>query len=281
MATASTPEGPFTDTSSQPFECQIGAGGSIDPCPFIDPATGTAWLTWKSNDGSSSGPAQLWSAPLAAGGASFTANPSVLLTQDDLDYPWESTIENPDLISAGGSYVLFYSSGLWQSAGYNESYATCVGPAGPCTRSTTDPILTSYGSVAGPGGGMAFTDAGGGWWLAFHGWAEGCTSYQCGGARELHMAKLTFPTVPSPPRSIADVVTAATSDGQGYWLLASDGGIFAFGDAQFRGSMGGSPLNRPIVGMAATPDGGGYWLVASDGGIFAFGDAPFEGSTGS
>ena len=73
---------------------------------------------------------------------------------------------------------------------------------------------------------------------------------------------------------------AATPDGKGYWLVASDGGIFAFGDAGFYGSTGGSPLNQPIVGMAATPDGKGYWLVASDGGIFAFGDAGFYGSTG-
>ena len=67
----------------------------------------------------------------------------------------------------------------------------------------------------------------------------------------------------------------------GYWEVASDGGIFAFGSATFHGSMGGQPLNRPIVGMAATPDGGGYWEVASDGGIFAFGDAVFYGSTGN
>jgi hypothetical protein len=74
---------------------------------------------------------------------------------------------------------------------------------------------------------------------------------------------------------------AATADGGGYWLVASDGGIFAFGDARFHGSTGGVALSRPIVGMAATADGGGYWLVASDGGIFAFGDARFYGSTGA
>ena len=73
---------------------------------------------------------------------------------------------------------------------------------------------------------------------------------------------------------------AATPDGGGYWLVASDGGIFAFGDAKFYGSTGGIHLNQPIVGMAATPDGGGYWLVASDGGIFTYGDARFYGSTG-
>jgi hypothetical protein len=74
---------------------------------------------------------------------------------------------------------------------------------------------------------------------------------------------------------------AFTPSHHGYWMVATDGGIFAFGDAGFYGSMGGSPLNKPIVGMAATPDGNGYWLVASDGGIFSFGDARFYGSMGS
>jgi len=73
---------------------------------------------------------------------------------------------------------------------------------------------------------------------------------------------------------------AATPDGKGYWLVASDGGIFTFGDAGFYGSTGATVLNRPIVGMAATPDGKGYWLVASDGGIFTFGHAAFSGSEG-
>jgi hypothetical protein len=68
---------------------------------------------------------------------------------------------------------------------------------------------------------------------------------------------------------------------RGYWLVASDGGIFSFGDAKFYGSTGAIHLNQPVVGMAATPDGHGYWLVASDGGIFNFGDAKFYGSTGA
>jgi hypothetical protein len=74
---------------------------------------------------------------------------------------------------------------------------------------------------------------------------------------------------------------APTPSGNGYWLVASDGGIFAFGDAGFFGSTGAMTLNKPIVGMAATPSGNGYWLVASDGGVFAFGDAGFFGSTGA
>jgi hypothetical protein len=66
----------------------------------------------------------------------------------------------------------------------------------------------------------------------------------------------------------------------GYWTVASDGGIFSFGDAGFHGSMGGKPLNAPMVGMAPSGSGNGYWTVASDGGIFSFGDARFFGSTG-
>ncbi len=73
---------------------------------------------------------------------------------------------------------------------------------------------------------------------------------------------------------------AATPDGKGYWLVAADGGIFSYGDAQFFGSTGAITLNSPIVGMAATRDGKGYWLVAADGGIFNYGDALFEGSAG-
>jgi uncharacterized protein YkwD len=74
---------------------------------------------------------------------------------------------------------------------------------------------------------------------------------------------------------------APTPDGGGYWLVATDGGIFTFGDAHFYGSTGNIRLNRPIVGITSTPSGHGYWMVASDGGIFSFGDAHFYGSTGN
>ncbi len=65
----------------------------------------------------------------------------------------------------------------------------------------------------------------------------------------------------------------------GYWLVASDGGIFSF-NAPWHGSTGNLRLNKPIVGMTATASGSGYWFVASDGGVFSF-NAPFHGSTGN
>jgi hypothetical protein len=71
---------------------------------------------------------------------------------------------------------------------------------------------------------------------------------------------------------------AQDPSGTGYWIASADGGVFAFGNAQFYGSMAGQHLNAPICGIEATPDGQGYWLIGADGGVFAFGDAAFFGS---
>ncbi|HVW34854.1 MAG TPA: VCBS repeat-containing protein [Acidimicrobiia bacterium] len=67
----------------------------------------------------------------------------------------------------------------------------------------------------------------------------------------------------------------------GYRLMASDGGVFAFGNAAFFGSTGAIRLNQPIVGGVPTSSDNGYWFVARDGGIFNYGDAKFFGSTGA
>jgi len=73
---------------------------------------------------------------------------------------------------------------------------------------------------------------------------------------------------------------ASTPDGKGYWLAGVDGGVFAYGDASFYGSMGDQRLSAPVAGIARTTDGHGYWLVSYDGGVFSFGDASFNGSMG-
>ena len=68
-------------------------------------------------------------------------------------------------------------------------------------------------------------------------------------------------------------------DGGGYFMVASDGGVFAFGDARFAGSCPGigGCIGRAVAVM---PDvtGNGYWLVTSTGNVYGFGDAPFFGA---
>ena len=45
---------------------------------------------------------------------------------------------------------------------------------------------------------------------------------------------------------------SSVNNGQGYQLVAADGGLFSFGQASFFGSMGGRPLNQPMVGMTGS-----------------------------
>ncbi len=88
-------------------------------------------------------------------------------------------------------------------------------------------------------------------------------------------------TAPPAPRLVAPIVgITSTPDGQGFWLVAADGGVFAEGDAPFVGSAGGTRINKPAVGLFPSYDGLGYSVVAQDGGVFNYGSARFFGSQG-
>jgi len=226
IATAASlsPRPIFTDTSSGPMYCQPSLGGSIDPQPFVDPATGQAWLLWKSNDGGSSAPAALWSAQLSADGGSFVTTPTPLLVQDTAQYPWETTIEQPQMADVNGTYVLLYSGGQWASSGYGMNYALCAGPAGPCNRAGPAPFLASYGDVAGPGGGSMTTDGTGRWWLAFHGWSAGCTNYGCGGARRLFVVPIAWASGSFPDATGSRYATVLDANGLVHVFVPGPGG---------------------------------------------------------
>jgi hypothetical protein len=280
-ATISATDAAFTDDSAQGLLCQ--PTGSIDPDPVVDPANGHAYLVWKQNDGGSPDPAYLWSEELSTTGTSFAAGAtaSELLYNDTAEYPWETTVEDPSMVDDDGVWYLLFSAGVYTTAEYSEAITTCSGPTGPCSGSQTQ-IVTSYGSLLGPGGGSLFADSSGSWWIDYAGWeggSAGCTSYTCGAARRLFVSPIDLPAATTAPPN-PEVPCTAPQAPAGYRFVASDGGIFDFGDLPFCGSMGGQPLNAPIVGMAATPDGGGYWEVASDGGLFSFGNARFVGSMG-
>ena len=148
---------------------------------------------------------------------------------------------------------------------------------------------TGYWLVARDGGVFAFGDAG------FYGSMGGCTSMPPSWAWPPPlMARVTgwWPPMvacspsatpastarPGPSASTSPIVgMAATPDGNGYWLVAADGGVFSFGDAAYYGSAGARHLKHPVVGMAASPDGKGYWLTAANGNVFSYGDVSNEG----
>ena len=72
----------------------------------------------------------------------------------------------------------------------------------------------------------------------------------------------------------------ATIQSPSYRLVASDGGIFDFGQSAFHGSTGNLRLVSPIVATIGTGDQNGYYEAAADGGVFTFGDARYFGSMG-
>jgi hypothetical protein len=187
VATASQPQGPFTDSSKAPLECQLSLGGSIDPSSFID-SNGTPYLVWKSGGPGSS---KLWSQQLASSGTSFVpgTNPTMLLGPDQA---WEAgTVEAPDLVTTSGHFYLLYSGNNWNSGNYAVGVATCTGPLGPCREATPNPILSSGPGLAGPGGESVFTDAAGNFWIAFHAWVPGAVGFP--NSRDLYLRQLSFP----------------------------------------------------------------------------------------
>ena len=195
-------------------------------------------------------------------------------------------LAGPTSLASDGLGNVFMTDGATASA---NLYEVTGGPTGPAAQ---PPTVTSISPTSGPqAGGTSVTITGTN--------LTGATGVKFGTAAATGVVvnSATSVTAISPAGTGTVNVTVTTPNGtstgtagqftynapaagQGYWEVASDGGIFNFGDAAFFGSEGDKQLNAPIVGIAATPDGKGYWEVASDGGIFTFGDATFLGSEG-
>jgi len=132
----------------------------------------------------------------------------------------------------------------------------------PVVGITPTPDRRGYWLVASDGGIFAFGDAG------FYGSIPG-----------IGLAPAGSGVMPSLNRPIVGMVPSV--DGGGYFMVASDGGVFAFGDAQFEGScpgVGGCGGGAEVVLPDAS--GHGYWLVTINGRVHNFGDAPNYGQPG-
>ncbi len=61
----------------------------------------------------------------------------------------------------------------------------------------------------------------------------------------------SIPGVLQPGQSLNQPITGMVAFGNGYLMVAEDGGIFNFSDKPFFGSLGNDPPDRPIVSVAA------------------------------
>jgi arabinan endo-1,5-alpha-L-arabinosidase len=172
VATASRPQGPFTD-SGRPLQCGEGFV-NIDPMAFDDPATGRRLLYWGS------GFAPIKVQELAADRISFApgSHPTNLVApvrdEDPADY--RRLVEGSWVIRRRGWYYLFFSGD--NCCGRNAHYGTMVARSRSATgpfetraapRGTPrDVMLTRRGNWLAPGHVAVIDDARGRQWLVYH-----------------------------------------------------------------------------------------------------------------
>ena len=144
IATATNPEGPF-QPEDKPVVCPP-IGGYIDPAGFID-HDGQHYLLHKYVTNTTSIVLQ----PMGTDGLVKTGAFTTLVNATETE-SWNT--EAPSLVRAGGSYVLFFSTGFWRAESYTISVATAAEITGPYTKRST-PLLGT-GSVendlVAPGG---------------------------------------------------------------------------------------------------------------------------------
>ena len=192
------------------------------------------------------------------------------------------------LAGADGGVFAFGDAGF-----YGSLPGMGITPYGPIVAMASTPDGKGYWLLGADGGVFAFGDArfsgpGIDWMSPFEaiggtpsGGYDVVTSHpgqiwQYPGGQRLS----SVPDASAFPLAASLSGAAITPSGNGGWQVGLDGGVFAFGDAGFYGSLPGMGVTpaAPIVGLARTPDGRGYWLLGADGGVFAFGDAGFYGS---
>jgi hypothetical protein len=157
------------------------------------------------------------------------------------------------LVGSDGGIFTFGQAKFYGSTGSLELQRPVVGI-------TPSPSKDGYWLVASDGGVFAFN-------APFVGSIPGLG---------LHPAGSGLPDSLNEP--IAGIVPSA--NGKGYYMVASDGGVFAF-NASFAGSCPGiGGCGGPAVAVAPDASGNGYWLATATGNVYAFGDAPYFGAPG-
>jgi IPT/TIG domain len=157
------------------------------------------------------------------------------------------------LVGSDGGIFTFGAAQFYGSTGSLHLQRPVVGITPTANRS-------GYWLVASDGGIFAFGNAG------YYGSIPGSGLNPAGSGLSHSLNAPIVGMVPS-------------SDGGGYFMVASDGGVFAFGDARFEGSCPGiGGCNGAAVSVVPDATGNGYWVVTSTGAVYTFGDAINDGA---
>ena len=187
LAIASTPAGPYRPLPRALLCDPTTYFGVIDPELFVDPRTHHVYLAWAAEGIPRQRKGRLAIRQLNDRGTGWArgSRRHDLLT---FTRPWESVIvENPSMIRYRGTLYLFYSANSYDTSRYATGYAICRTVAGPCTKPRRGPLLSSRGTIAGPGGADAFVDTRGRLRLAYAAWDKGHVGQS---GRRLHIATL-------------------------------------------------------------------------------------------
>ena len=166
-ATSLGPGGPYVDTSTGPLAC--GDREALDPEPTVA-ADGTPVLLWKRER-----PAAIVAQALAPDGLALIGTERELLRANQR---WEdSNVEAPSMLVTGSGAWLFFSGGYWSGVKYATGVVHCAGALGPCDASSSAPLMSSHGRVAGPGGASVFQQSPGTFGLAYHAYVSPNVGY--------------------------------------------------------------------------------------------------------
>jgi hypothetical protein len=244
ITTASLPGG----TQGLSYGANVSGSGGVPPYSFAVTAGAL-----PPGLGLDAGSGNIFGTPSASGNYFFTVTLS--------DSHSDPTVSKAFSIAIAAQSL----HGYWLVAGdggiFTFGHAAFYGSTGnihlqrPVVGMTPTGDRRGYWMVATDGGMFAFGDA------RFFGSIPGVGLHPAGSGIAPSLAKPIVAMVASPT-------------GNGYLLVASDGGVFAFGDARFHGSCPGiGGCNGAVV--AVVPDAGelGYWVVTATGHVYHFGDA--------
>jgi beta-xylosidase len=168
VATATSPEGPFTAHGDAMLVCPVEEGGAIDATTVKD--DDGLHLVFK-NDGNSRG-LDTWiqTAPLSDDGLALTGPVEKLLKQTE---EWEGElVEAPTITQHDGTFVMLYSANSYGNDLYGMGLATAPALLGPWEKQGDGAWFSTQASdnrIMGPGGqDLVRTDDGD--FLVFHGW---------------------------------------------------------------------------------------------------------------